>query len=184
MINTLLLFFCTLTLTSLMDWLPSGLILNDPVWIIFFGSIWEMAQSISSTRALQAENGEVEEETLRPGHRWMNPNSTTSRHQRLTSTSHVLSRSGCLTQTQEGTQKNERQQKQGRVPHFTPTHRDVCIIYYGTDTSAGVKQRFSQSLAALPLSSFHKHSLLRLLCQHWENWVHLFIKLTWDCRWF
>lgn len=41
-------------LTSRMDWLPSGLILKDPVWIIFFGSTWEMAHSISSTRALQA----------------------------------------------------------------------------------------------------------------------------------
>lgn len=37
-----------------MDWLPSGLILKDPVWIVFFGSTWEMAHSISSTRALQA----------------------------------------------------------------------------------------------------------------------------------
>lgn len=45
--------FCC-SLTSLMDWLPSGLILKDPVWIIFFGSTWEMAHSISSTRALQA----------------------------------------------------------------------------------------------------------------------------------
>lgn len=45
--------FCC-NLTSLMDWLPSGLILKDPVWIIFFGSTWEMAHSISSTKALQA----------------------------------------------------------------------------------------------------------------------------------
>lgn len=42
-----------------MDWLPSGLILKDPVWIIFFGSTWEMAHSISSTRALQAVRSRV-----------------------------------------------------------------------------------------------------------------------------
>lgn len=37
-----------------MDWLPSGLILNDPVWVVFLGSTWEMAHSISSTRARHA----------------------------------------------------------------------------------------------------------------------------------
>lgn len=43
--------------TSLTDWLPSGLILNDPVWIIFLGSTCDMAQSISSTNALHAGGG-------------------------------------------------------------------------------------------------------------------------------
>ena len=41
-------------LTSLIDWLPSGLILNDPVWMVFFGSTLEIAHSISSTRARHA----------------------------------------------------------------------------------------------------------------------------------
>lgn len=41
-------------LTSRMDWLPSGLILNDPAWMVFLGSTWEMAHSISSTTALHA----------------------------------------------------------------------------------------------------------------------------------
>lgn len=52
-------FYCC-RLTSRMDWLPSGLILKDPVWITFLGSIWEMAHSISSTRALQAAGGGAE----------------------------------------------------------------------------------------------------------------------------
>lgn len=110
-----------------MDWLPSGLILKDPVWIIFFGSIWEMAHSISSTRALQAawrkhtHTSEfivfiVEQTGERGGHGH-------------TSTFHVLSLSRCLGETQEDTQSHTRREQRSRFSHLAPsvtvTHTQV-----------------------------------------------------------
>lgn len=99
-----------------MDWLPSGLILKDPVWIIFFGSTWEMAHSISSTRALQAvwsRDGthiktamcivQIKEQSGRTH----------------TATLHVLSLSGRLDEAQEVKQKQRRQQS--AFPHLAPT---------------------------------------------------------------
>lgn len=109
--------FCQLT--SRMDWLPSGLILKDPVWIIFFGSIWEMAHSISSTRALQAawrkhtHTSEfnvliVEQTRVRGGHGH-------------TSTFHVLSLSRCLDEAQEETQNHTRREQRSRFSHLAPS---------------------------------------------------------------
>lgn len=49
-----ILFGGIVTVTSTTDWLPSGLIRKEPIWMVFLGSTWAISHSSSSTRALQA----------------------------------------------------------------------------------------------------------------------------------
>lgn len=125
-------FYCC-RLTSRMDWLPSGLILKDPVWITFLGSIWEMAHSISSTRALQAAGGGREDTHIRIFLLICAAQICTH-----TSTSHVLRLSGRLAETKEVEQNHARREQQSTFPHLAPT--DLTTSQCDTSTGKARKR--------------------------------------------